>query len=38
MAFKVNDSIDVFKKSEKFTNPFKCKCEALSCYVCLNIS
>jgi hypothetical protein len=29
----VNSSLDV----KKFTNPFKYKCEALSCYVCFNI-
>ncbi len=33
LCAKVNDS----KDAKKFTNPFKYKCEALSCYVCFNI-
>jgi hypothetical protein len=30
-------NVNSSKDAKKFTNPFKYKCEALSCYVCFNI-
>ncbi len=30
-------NVNSSKYAKKFTNSFKCKCEALSCCVCFNI-